>query len=66
MRYETGIRAYDVMGVVHWSLRLTASDGVQLDRSDVVLTVSGDLVGVGETDPHQWLRDLLVAVLEST
>lgn len=66
MWHSATISAYDLMNVihVHASVRVVSDDPSQ--AMETALTVTTTLPGVGETDPSEWLRDALVALLEVT
>lgn len=36
----------------------------QAEDSPTIIELSNALEGVGESDPHEWIRDVLVAALE--
>lgn len=65
MRYEARITAYDVMGQVHIGGALFSQDSLSPVTATPVLHFATDVAGVGEPDPAEWLRDALVALLES-
>jgi len=65
MRYETEIRAYDVMDSVWISARVWETNPSGPGRSTVLLTVATRLTGEGEPNPATWLRDLLVGLAET-
>ena len=60
------IYAYDVMDRVQFTVRI----GRLPDDADSHVSwstmVSDAIPSTGETDPHEWLRDVLVAILEAT
>jgi len=65
MRYTASIYINDVMDQVVLSVKVIGSDGWS-DRSDLSLEFVTQIRGVGETDPHEWLRDALIALVEIT
>lgn len=64
MRYETAIAAYDVMDTIHFGLQLWATDPLDTNKRMKVLELQGDLQGRGLDHPEDWLKDLLIAVVE--
>jgi hypothetical protein len=65
MRYETRISAYDVLDHVCVAITLKDTDGLTADAGDVVYHRVTTVPGVGEDRPLEWLRDVLVAALET-
>ena len=65
MRYEARMSAYDVMGEVHCSAFVVRSGPIEQGPPETVLRATTTIQGVGETDPTEWLRDSLLALLES-
>lgn len=65
MRYETRIAAYDVLDQVWVTARLWETDGVDPAVAVPVVERSVSFAGEGVSDPQVWLRDALVALLES-
>lgn len=59
------LHAYDVMGLVHVEATVTDYD-LPIDHEDRVIHVSTEFDGTGESDPREWLRDVLTAYLECT
>lgn len=49
---------------VHLTVRLFRYDGLE-SAGSLVLQESTTIRGTGESDPREWLRDALVALLES-
>lgn len=66
MSYQVSISAYDMLTNVHASALVYEIPGGTGHGADLLLHVTCDLAGVGETDPAEWLRDVLVALLEET
>lgn len=65
MRYLATIHAVDVMTTVHVVVNVRAQntrDATWSTVADKVLCLNG----VGETDPAEWLRDVLIQLLEDT
>jgi hypothetical protein len=57
--------AYDVMGDVFITVEVR-SQGESPERPvETVLRATTTISGVGETNPRDWLEDILVACLES-
>lgn len=65
MHYTATINAWDVMDTVHVTARVQATTGTGETPIERVLSASTTVSGVGETDPREWLVDVLVALLES-
>lgn len=65
MRYELRLSAYDMLEQVNYTLRIGA--GAELDgdpwRWETIR--AGHFPGEGEAERDAWVRDVLVAVLES-
>ena len=57
--------AYDVMGSVFITAEVRSAEGPQGTPPSVVLRATTTVDGVGETNPHDWLSDVLVALLET-
>ena len=65
MRYEARVTAFDMLDQVHVALVvLEAGDAPQVSQQ-VVLRSLTTVRGEGESDPSQWARDALVAILET-
>jgi len=64
MRYEARVTAYDVMDEVWVTVTVQASSGFPDQGTHQVLATRTSLAGTGETDVHEWLRDVLVGALE--
>lgn len=65
MRYEVRLSAYDVMDQIWVSLTLHSQQDVAEGIGSALVHVSTSVAGTGETDPHAWIRDALVAALEA-
>lgn len=65
MRYEARIQAYDVMDQVAVVTTLWVSSQHDAVVHDVLLRSVISIAGVGESDEREWLRDVLVAVIEN-
>lgn len=65
MHYIATAHAYDVMDSVTITAEVRSVEGTGETRSASVLRATTTLSGVGETDPREWLVDVLVALLES-
>jgi hypothetical protein len=65
MRYSASIYAHDVMDQVWLTAHIMehSQDGGSVAVEVAALATS--FAGVGEPDPHERLRDALIAVLES-
>jgi hypothetical protein len=59
------LSAYDTFNCVSWTLVIVDEDQ-QMGVVRVVDHVSGQFQGKGHSDPHDWIRDLMVDVIEST
>lgn len=64
MRYEAHVSAYDVMDQISVGCVVRDIYGATGERPEVVLAVGTILRGEGISDPREWLRDALVAILE--
>lgn len=65
MRYETEIRAYDVLDQIWIAARVWQMSDADPGRSEVLVSVGISTAGEGESDPRVWLRDTLVALVET-
>jgi hypothetical protein len=65
MRYEARITAYDTLDHIVIAAVVLAAGNQPQASTEVVWRHLETLQGVGETDPRQWLRDILVAALET-
>lgn len=65
MWFSTTVHAYDVLEVVHVtaSVRVRDDDGTGPAYSEFAYTTT--FPGIGESDPTEWLKDALVALLET-
>ena len=65
MWFSTTVHAYDVLEDVHVtaSVRMRDDDGTGHAYSEFGCTTT--FQGTGETDPKEWLKDALVALLET-
>lgn len=57
--------AYDVMDYVHVALTLFSQQDVAEGIGSALVHVTTTVEGTGESDPHEWIRDALVAALEA-
>jgi hypothetical protein len=64
MRLEARITAYDVMDQIHIAAFVTGSTPPLGERPEPLLRVLATMPGEGQTEPREWLRDTLVALLE--
>jgi hypothetical protein len=65
MRYEARLSAYDVMDQVHVGCNVRATEGELWAPAVEVLLVTTTIRGEGISDPREWLRDALIALLET-
>lgn len=65
MRYELRFTAYDMLDQVHCVLAVFGPDMPGSITSEMVVQSSTTVQGTGESDPLQWARDALVAMLET-
>ena len=64
-QYVLQVNAWDVMDRVFVTAFLREYGDISTDRADVVLDRTTTVEGTGESDPEQWVRDALVALLEA-
>lgn len=64
MRYDAEIRVFDMLDLVHVSVRVFATDGLSQARPELVLEETRTLRGVGRSLPEDWLADALCPVVE--
>ena len=67
MYFTASVHAYDVMSMVRVSWTVTDWEAGPDGRPTSTTLVSGhtDVQGSGESSPREWLKDALVACLES-
>lgn len=66
MKYTASMHIYDALSTVQYAVTVTSwPEDTSSSRPEVVLSRSGSIQGVGETDPAHWLSEAMVAVLES-
>jgi hypothetical protein len=64
MKYIASLHAYDCLDRINYSARVNAYSDYEHDGAKTEFIFGGNVGGVGETDPREWLRDVLVAFLE--
>lgn len=64
MRYEMHLVAFDMLDQVHLALTVRDTSLEYPEQRESAVNVVDDVQGVGESDPRQWARDVLVAMLE--
>ena len=64
MRYEARVTVYDMFEQVCVSARIWESSPYIDEQPGEVHEVVGYLRGEGEEDPHAWLQDALVGLIE--
>lgn len=64
MRYEARLTAYDMLDQVHIVLAIYGPDLPGSVTTEMVAQRETTVRGEGESDPLQWARDALVAMLE--
>jgi hypothetical protein len=64
MRFVTTLHAYDLMDTVHATVVVRRYEETEREASSIVFECTTTVPGIGENDPNEWLRDVLVAVLE--
>lgn len=65
MRYEASIRAYDVMDQVALACCVWLTSEHPHERPMMVLSVATTVTGEGISDPRDWLRESLIALVET-
>ena len=65
MKYITSIHAYDCLSSVVYACHVREYQDYEQGPSVLVLDLSGSLVGEGIDNPREWLKDVLVALLET-
>lgn len=65
MKRILSIHGYDCLDQINYACRIREYQDYENDVSSLLVSVQGTLPGRGLDDPHDWLRDVLVAVLES-
>lgn len=61
----TTVHAYDLLDSVYATVGVRRYDETTRAASDSVLACTTTFPGTGESDPREWLRDVLVGLLES-
>lgn len=64
MRYRLHLSAWDIMGNVHVAASLFDDQLEVKEHREPVWEATVEVRGVGESEPHEWIRDALVALLE--
>lgn len=64
MRFELRATAYDVMESVHVHMTLHQTTDNPTEPNPAALTWTSAIPGEGQTDPREWTRDALLALLE--
>lgn len=64
MLYRVYVSAYDVLSEVQVVAHLYDDERAGEDAHGLALALSTKVGGTGESDPREWLRDALVALLE--
>lgn len=65
MRYEASLSAFDMLDQVHVFVTLRATPESVGAHQETVLVRSTTVPGTGEGDPVEWVRDALLAILET-
>lgn len=65
MRYEARVSAYDVLDQVWVGLSLSSQEDQVSTHPEIVLHISTQIEGTGESDPREWARDALIGLLEA-
>jgi len=65
MWYAATINAFDLIDRVHVSAIVRCHEVDGEGMTTVVWQGASTVAGVGEADPHLWLKDALVALLET-
>jgi len=65
MRYEASIRAYDIMADVYICASLWESGALGAEGESAREHFATTVAGVGESRSREWLKDALVALLET-
>lgn len=65
MQHVATVHAFDVMTEVRTTAVVRRYDGMRRDASDIVFECTTTFPGTGESDPIEWLKDALIALLET-
>jgi hypothetical protein len=65
MRYEARVSAYDMFGQIQVSASLQRTPQAPGDSYVTLVSKSVLVDGRGISDPEEWLRDALTAILET-
>lgn len=65
MWFSASLTAYDAMGEVHVTVRVWGDGGMGEEQMTPQLSCATTVHGTGESDPQEWLKDALVAMLET-
>ena len=66
MLYIASVNAYDVMSSQQVTALVRVFPDNPEERPSIVYECTTTVPGTGESDPRQWLVDVLVALLEAT
>ena len=64
MHYIASVHAYDVMDSIVITAEVRSTEDSPERPTASVLRATTVIVGIGETDPREWLQDALVGILE--
>lgn len=64
MYYTASVHAYDVMDSIVITAEVRSTADTPERPTTGVLRATTVIVGIGETDPREWLQDALVGILE--
>lgn len=65
MRYRLYLSAWDIMDNVYVAVGVYDDSGEREDDGVRCVELKTTIRGTGESDPHEWARDALIAALES-
>lgn len=63
--YMASVNAYDCMDTVHVIVSVRSTTADRSEAIESLLHTATTIPGVGESDPREWLRDVLIGALEA-
>src|SRR4051812_5584586 len=64
MRYDAEIRVFDMLDLVHVSIRLWSTEGLSHEKPQLVLVQAFSVPGEGVDDPLEWMENALCSMTE--
>lgn len=64
MKFICSVHAYDCLDYINYSAKVDAYSDYEHDGAKRAFLIGGHVAGTGEDEAREWLRDVLVALLE--